>query len=114
MAAVKWNQDINAGQDWLANINILNADATGRDITGHTIDSKVKRHYKSASHKAVLTITVIDAASGNVSLGLSAAQTAILKNGKWLYDVELTKTETGEVDRVIEGYITIRPEITTN
>tara|TARA_B110000495_G_scaffold90008_1_gene77743 strand:+ start:63 stop:602 length:540 start_codon:yes stop_codon:yes gene_type:complete len=90
MAAVKWNQDINAGQDWLANINLLKADATGRDITNHTIESKVKRHYKSASHKAVLTITVIDEATGNVSLGLSAAQTAILKNGKWIYDVELT------------------------
>lgn len=112
MAAVKWNQDVNAGQNWMADINLLNTDGTGRDITGHTLASQVRRHYKSVSAKEVITIQVMDATTGNVRLMLSPAQTTNLKFGKWLYDVELTKTETGEVDRVIEGIFNVRPEVT--
>ena len=112
MAAVKWNQDVNAGQNWMTDINLLNADGTGRDITGHTLASQVRRHYKSVSAKEVITIQVMDATTGNVRLMLSPAQTTNLKFGKWLYDVELTKTETGEVDRVIEGIFNVRPEVT--
>jgi len=35
-----------------------------------------------------------------------------LKNGKYVYDVELTNTGTGAKERVIEGVFTVRPEVT--
>ena len=90
MASVKWNQDLNAGQNWMADINLLNTDGTGRDITGQTLVSQVRRHYKSVSVKENIRCVIKNAATGNVQLMLSAAQTTNLKTGKWLYDVEMT------------------------
>ena len=111
MATSTWNQDINAGSDWEAVINILTPANTNRDITGCTLASKAKRHYTSAAYQD-LGIVVNDAVTGAVKFSLTAAQTTIMKNGKYLYDVELTTTATGMVERVIQGVITIRPEVT--
>tara|TARA_Y100001938_G_C8093182_1_gene436383 strand:+ start:2178 stop:2519 length:342 start_codon:yes stop_codon:yes gene_type:complete len=113
MAAVKWNLDTNAGQDWMADINLLNTDGTARDVTGHTFAASIKRHYKSVAAKETIGAAVINATQGNLRLTLTNTQTSNLKDGKWLYDVEMTKTSTGEKERVIEGILIIRPEVTT-
>lgn len=114
MPATKWNQDINAGQDWMANINLLIADGTAnRDITGQTLSSEIKRHFKSVSPKTSVNIMVNDASQGLITLSLTNTQTSLLKNGKYVYDVELTTTATGVKERVIEGVFTVKPEVTT-
>ena len=69
MPATKWNQDINAGQDWMAQLNLLTADGSAnRDITGQTLSSEVRRHFKSVSPKTTLTIMINDAAQGLITL----------------------------------------------
>lgn len=98
MATVKWNQDLNAGQTWMANINLLNIDGTVRNITDHTLESKIKRHYTSASVKETMGIIIKNYVSGNIVLMLSAEQTALLKSGKYIYDVELTDRREPQVD----------------
>tara|TARA_B100000029_G_scaffold176197_1_gene173485 strand:+ start:1021 stop:1629 length:609 start_codon:yes stop_codon:yes gene_type:complete len=98
MAAVKWNQDINAGQDWLADINLLLRDGSNRNITKHTLASDVKRHHKSVSVKENVNLKILSAESGNIQLSLSSTQTSNLKFGKWLYDVELTNRKGSYVE----------------
>lgn len=103
MATVKWNQDLNAGQTWMANINLLNIDGTVRNITDHTLESKIKRHYTSASVKDTMGIMIKNYVSGNIVLMLSAEQTALLKSGKYIYDVEMTDRREPQVDIGGEG-----------
>ena len=98
MATVKWNQDLNAGQTWMANINLLNIDGTVRNITDHTLESKIKRHYTSASVKDTVSLMIMNHLTGNIRLMLSAEQTALLKSGKYIYDVELTDRREPQVD----------------
>lgn len=113
MPATKWNLDINAGQDWMAAINLLTPDGTvNRNITGHTLESKVRRHHKSVAPIATVTVVVVDAATGSLTLSLSNVQTSLMKNGKYVYDVEMTNTGTGVKERVIEGVFTVRAEVT--
>lgn len=113
MPATKWNQDINAGQDWMAQIHLLTADGSvNRDITGQTLSSEVRRHFKSVSPKTTVNIMINDATTGLVTLSLNNTQTSLLKNGKYVYDVELTTTATGAKERVIEGIFTVKPEAT--
>ena len=91
MASTKWNQDLNAGENWWADFNLKSGDgSTNRNITDHTLASQIKRHYKSVSTKADFRIKVVDATQGNIQMYLTAAQTSALKFGKWVYDVELT------------------------
>ena len=106
MAATKWNQDLNAGQDWMANLNLLQPDGvTNRDIRNHTLESKVKRHTKSVAAKLSLRIRVVEAETGNISLMLTAAETTLLKSGKYVYDVELTAPNTLTVKEATGTFI---------
>ena len=111
MATVKWNQDVNAGTDWMADINILNDDGTPRDLTDHTFESLIKRHYKSVN-STVIEVTIVTASVGNIQLRLTSTQTSALKSGKYLYDLESTRTADGIKERILQGVLTIRPEIT--
>ena len=113
MASTKWNQDINAGEDWTATLILSYANGAARNLTGYTIDSKIKRHYKSVTNKEAIVVTVLDAAAGEIQLKLTNTQTSNLKSGKYLYDVELIKTSDATRERVIEGTMQIRPEVTT-
>ena len=110
-STVKFNQDINAGTDWFVDLNILNNNGTGRDVSDHTFEALVKRHYRSVNSVA-MNVTLVDGVQGNITLQLTAAQTTLLKGGKFLYDVEMTRTVDGIKERIIQGVITIRPEIT--
>ena len=44
-------------------------------------------------------------------MSLTAVQTAALKSGRYVYDVQITAADA-TVTRVREGVITIRPEVT--
>ncbi len=113
MPATKWNQNINAGQDWMSQLNLLTADGSAnRDITGQTLASDVRRHFKSASAKTTINIVINDASQGLITMSLNNTQTSLLKDGKYVYDVELTTTATGAKERVIEGVFTVKPEAT--
>jgi hypothetical protein len=35
-----------------------------------------------------------------------------MKAGRYVYDVEITKTTTGEVTRIVEGQLEVRPGVT--
>jgi hypothetical protein len=45
-----------------------------------------------------------------ITLGLTANQTSNLVAGRYVYDVELT--EGGEVSRIVEGIVTVTPQVT--
>tara|TARA_B110000495_G_scaffold179929_1_gene173650 strand:+ start:284 stop:820 length:537 start_codon:yes stop_codon:yes gene_type:complete len=101
MAATKWNQNINAGQDWMADINLLSANgASTRDITDHTLESKVKRHWKSVSEITSINIRVMDELTGNIRLSLNNTQSSLMRGGKYVYDIELKSPPTLTVKNV--------------
>jgi hypothetical protein len=54
---------------------------------------------------------VFSAAQGKVRLQLSPAQSEAIPAGRWLYDVEIT-SPTGSKTRVVEGIVTVNPQIT--
>ena len=111
MPATKWNQDINAGQDWESQLHLLTADGSAnRDITGQTLESDIRRHFKSAAAKTNINIVIDNAETGLITMSLNNTQTSLMKNGKYVYDVELTTTATGVKERVIEGVFTVKPE----
>ena len=70
--------------------------------------------YASTRTRTNLTSVIgSDATSGIVALSMTAAQTGALDAERYVYDVEITQTSTGTVTRVIEGLITVRPNVTT-
>ena len=56
--------------------------------------------------------TTISAASGQVTLGLSDTQTSAMEAGRYVYDLNITKTSTSVTTRVVEGQAIITPSMT--
>ena len=67
--------------------------------------------YTSDSYTKLLMHMGSDA-TGKVTISLTAAQTAAVKAGRYVYDVEITGTSPVETLRVLEGLITVTPEVT--
>ena len=79
------------------------------DLTGYTARSQMRKSYYS-SNAITFTANVSSAIDGEITLSMTAAESANVKAGRYLYDVEITSGNT--VIRVVEGIVTVMPEIT--
>jgi hypothetical protein len=70
----------------------------------------LKKTYTSSSSISFAS-TITNPEQGNISISLSAAQTALLKPGRYVYDVKLFN-DGGEY-KAVEGAALVRPGVTT-
>jgi len=81
------------------------------NIAGYTIESQLRRSYYSANASGNLVCAITDAANGEVTMFMSKANTANLKAGRYVFDVNMT--DAGNVTtRILEGIITVTPGVT--
>lgn len=80
------------------------------NVSSYVFKSQMRRSYYSANASANITCSITDASNGEVTLSMTAANTANLKPGRYLYDVECTDGE-GIKSRLLEGIVTVTPEI---
>ena len=111
MAAIA-NLTIDQGASFTSDVTVKDANANAFNLTGYTARAKMEKGYSSTRTDFTCTIAG-DATTGVVSLSLTAAQTTALDDGRYVYDLEIEQTGTGNVTRVIEGVITVRPNVTT-
>ena len=78
-------------------------------ISSGTCAAKMRQSYYSSNNITALTTAV---AGSNVTISLTATQTAAVSPGNYVYDVEYTQSDTTTVERVAEGMITISAEAT--
>ena len=113
MAAIA-NLIVDQGANFSSDVTVKDANGNAFDLTGYTTQAKMAIGYASTRTRTNLTsVIATDAASGVVALAMTATQTAALDAERYVYDVEITETSTGTVTRVIEGLITVRPNVTT-
>jgi hypothetical protein len=109
--AVYSDISVDQGADFSAEVIVDDSDGTLANLTGYTVAGQIRKTY-SSSTKVDFTCTVTDAAAGEITIGLSNTQTNAMKAGRYVYDVEITKTSTGYKTRVIEGQITVNAGVT--
>jgi hypothetical protein len=103
--------DIDQGSDFTSEITLQNDDGTPMILTGKTVYSQFRKSYGSTTGYT-FTTAVTDAFNGKITLSFSGASSTAIKAGRYLYDVELLTSSTGQKTRVLEGIVTINPEIT--
>lgn len=106
------NLQIDQGADFTTTVNLDNTDGTNFDLTGYTVKCQMAKTYASAT-KTSITATISNATAGEISLNLTNSQTTALSAGRFVYDVEITQTSGGIRTRVIEGQITVYPQVTS-
>jgi hypothetical protein len=68
--------------------------------------------YSSTRTRTIITCTVAaDATSGVITMALTADQTSQLEEGRYVYDLEILQTSSSTITRVIEGVVTVRPQV---
>jgi hypothetical protein len=108
--AIKANLIIDQGTSFDTTINVSDDDNNPIDLTGYTAAAQMRKHYSSLTAYA-FTATV-DNNNGTVTLTMNAATTNSIPYGRYVYDCELTKASTSTVIRLVEGIVTISPQVT--
>jgi hypothetical protein len=106
--ATKVNIVIDQGTTFETTINLTNEDGTSLEVTGDWYArAQIRKHYTSSNAVSFAT----DLSNGALILSLSEAQTANMVAGRYVYDVELIDA-SNNVSRLIEGVVTLTPEVT--
>lgn len=113
--AVTYNTVIDQGADWFINFTYKNPNGTPINITGYTAALQIRT--SPLARTAVLTLEngsgiTITGATGLIECRATAAQTALITNGKYAYDIEITAPVTGVVTRLVQGTVQVSPQVT--
>jgi hypothetical protein len=108
---------IDQGADVAIELHLVNKDGSKKNLGNHSIAAKMKRNYTSDSDEttAFNAIVVSPPEDGVITISLSNTQTDLLRVGKYVYDVEMSYTDSdGDaiIERVLEGRIIVTPSVT--
>lgn len=113
MATVS-NLNIDADSDYSQTVTINTEDSNGNliplDLTGYVASSQIRKTYGSSTSTDFTIVFDADRTSGQVILSLTDTQTNTLKEGRYVWDLVITKAN-GERARAIEGIVTINPSV---
>ena len=80
------------------------------NLAGYTVAAQMRKSYYSST-ATNFTITVTDAAAGQITMSMNSANTANVTPGRYVYDVLITSGASVKT-RIIEGIVTILPSVT--
>jgi hypothetical protein len=91
-------------------INVNDGTGSPQNLIGFTARSMMRRSYYASSKKE-FTVSISAPTSGEITMSMTAANTANLTAGRYVYDVEIDNG-AGDVTRIFEGIITVLPNVT--
>ena len=109
--AVSINHDMDQGANF--SFSILAKDGNGNPVdlsSGCTAHCQMRKHYSSSS--AYNLVASLTGGTGYITVSLGATGTANIKAGTYFYDVELQSNNGTTVQRLVQGLITVYPEVT--
>jgi hypothetical protein len=106
--ASKHSLVVDQGSDFSLGMN-FKIDGVARNLTGYLVRGDIKKTL-SSTKAASFTCDVTNDALGQFVVRLSAAVTTSMEPGVYLYDLEIYNGPL--VSRVLEGNLTVRPEVT--
>lgn len=111
MAAIA-NLLVDQGATFTSTVTVFNTDDTLFTLTDYTVAAQLRKSYSSSTSTTFTASIDSDPTTGKIILELTPTQTAALEEGRYVYDVEVTNTLTSEVTRVIQGVVTVSPNVT--
>jgi hypothetical protein len=114
MTAGIYNATIDQGATWSVTVTYTDSNGAPINLTGYTAAMQVRQQYNSTDAELTLTSPsggiVITPLTGIIVITMTATQTAALEEGFYVYDVELTLGTFK--DRMMQGQLTVAPEVT--
>ena len=98
------------GASFTTTVTVNGSDGSPTNLTSYTAAAQLRNSYYSTTANS-FTVTVSNAANGELTMAMSAANTANLTPGRYVYDLLIT-SPTSIKTRVVEGIVTLLPSVT--
>ncbi len=102
---------IEQGANLTSIVTVNDAQGDAVNLTTYTASSQLRKSYYSSSANT-LTSTVTGNANGQITLSMTASNTALLTPGRYVYDLVITNSTDNSKTRVIEGTAIVLPSVT--
>ena len=109
--AIYANLTIDQGTDYYSTVSVEGSNGLPYDLTGHTARGQIRKNYTSSTYYP-FTVTINRPLQGEIEIEVDNAVTAVMKPGRYVYDIEITESLTGDRTRVVEGQVEITPGVT--
>jgi hypothetical protein len=107
-----YDLSIYQGQTFSLSITVRDNSGVPINLNGYAISGYLKTKYSDTVKLANLNVTISNAISGIVTLGIPATGTATLPINYAFYDIEMLNSGDGSVTKVLAGKASIFPEVT--
>ena len=101
---------VDQGANFSTKINVNDDAGAGQNLTSYSVAAQMRKSYYSSTANN-FTVTISDAANGEITMELSSANTSNLTPGRYVYDLVMT-SPTNIKTRVVEGIATVLPSVT--
>ena len=110
MAAGKYDFTLEQGTTFSREITVQE-NGSAMNLTSYTARMQMRSTHDSTSAALSFTVAVSNAAQGKVSISATDTQTSAVEEGIYVYDLEIESSQ-GAVTRLMEGKVTVTPEVT--
>ena len=91
-------------------VNVEDSTGTAINLFGYSAASQIRKSYYSTT-ATNFTATVTGIANGEITISMTAANTANLTPGRYVYDLVITSPASVKT-RVVEGIVVVLPGVT--
>ena len=110
MAAGTYNFILEQGATFTRTLTVQE-NSSAMDLTGYSVASKMRSTHDSSTVVGTFTCTISNATGGVIVMNMTSTTTGAIEEGMYVYDIEITSS-TGTVTRLMEGNVTVNPEVT--
>lgn len=111
MSAGTYNLIVDQGSSYALDL-VIKQGGSAMDLTNYTGRAQIRTTHTASSASASFTVTKTNASGGVLKMELEPATTAGLAAGQYVYDLEIYTANNAIVKRILQGEITLTPEVT--
>ena len=110
MAAGTYNFVLDQGATFSRQLTVKD-NGSVMNLTGYSVASTMRSTHDSSTVSGTFTCTISNATGGVITIAMTNSTTAAIEEGMYVYDLEIT-SGAGTVTRLMEGTVTVNPEVT--
>ena len=104
------NLFINQDTDFSTTVTVNDSSGSALNLTSYTALAMLRKTYQSTTATTFTSTFAADRTTGQITISLTDAQTALLEDGRYVYDLVVTDN-SGIKTRVVEGIATVTPGV---
>ena len=102
---------IEQGANLTSTVTVSDTQGDAINLSTYSASAQIRKSYYSSSANTLSAI-ITGNSNGQITLSMTAANTALLTPGRYVYDLIITNSVDNSVTRVVEGTAVVLPSVT--